>query len=441
MDEENGINDIAAFEKKLKNHRGAVLDNSDSSEEEDLIVAPISGYSNENVKLQTKVKLLIQQLIDKDREIESLRNVLGYAKPEPEENDSGDFRDKKLMELAKKVRTLQVALESEKNRAARAMEEVNKLREEAFKKENTKGWSKNTIKEEPPKQLNTEKLFQELQVKYSNVKAELKKAKIVLKKEVGDFENLENLLKNESWKGRAQQIELMKSRINDLKRQIGKKSEENVTPMMSVMKSEGTADERRKEIQALQEELGRNRDELEKSKKKVQGTTSRMVALEKEAKELRETHRVQIKTLLDKTENDDKFIDELKNEIERIRKAKGLVKQEPSNNNKEISALKWEIANLHQNMHKIQQDLYEKNQIIEMFKNIGEQDGLENEIEYKEKIKELELQVVALKKNEKKIGSSEDGKLIKEISSQNARLRSKVNELTEELSKLRKSAQ
>jgi hypothetical protein len=43
------------------------------------------------------------------------------------------------MELAKKVRTLQVALESEKNRAARAMEEVNRLREEAFKKDNTKG--------------------------------------------------------------------------------------------------------------------------------------------------------------------------------------------------------------------------------------------------------------------------------------------------------------
>ena len=129
-DDENGIQDIAAFEKKLKNHRGDVLDDSGSSSEEAIDEAPISGYSNQNIKLQTKIKLLIQQIVDKDREIESLRNVLGLAKPEPEENYSGgDFRDQKLMELAKKVRTLQVALESEKNRAARAMEEINKLRE------------------------------------------------------------------------------------------------------------------------------------------------------------------------------------------------------------------------------------------------------------------------------------------------------------------------
>lgn len=139
-DHESGTQDIEAFEKKLKNHRGTVLEESGSSSSEEIGLEPASGFSNENVKLQTKVKLLIQQLIDKDREIESLRTVLGYAKPDPEETVfEGDFRDKKLMELAKKVRTLQVALESEKNRAARAMEEVNRLREEAFKKDNTKG--------------------------------------------------------------------------------------------------------------------------------------------------------------------------------------------------------------------------------------------------------------------------------------------------------------
>ena len=250
-------------------------------------------------------------------------------------------------------------------------------------------------------------------------------------------------MKNETWKGRAQQIELMKSRINELKRQIAKKPEEPGTPAMNTIKTEvagtGTADERRKEIQSLQEQLAKTREELEKTKKKMQGASSRMVALEKEAKELRETHKVQVKTLLDKAENDDKFIEELKNEIERVRKIKGLVKAEPVNNNKEISQLKWEIANLHQRLHNTQQELQEKADIIDMFKNVGEQDGIENEVEYKERIKELEQQVAALKQNEKKIGNTEDGRMIKDISSQNARLRNKVNQLEEELSKIRMS--
>lgn len=439
IDDENGIKDIENFEKKLKNHRGSVLDRSDSSSDEMVDEIPISGYSNENIKLQTKVKLLIQQLIDKDKEIESLRNVLGLAKPETEENElGGDFRDKKLMELAKKVRTLQVALESEKNRAGRAMEEVNKLREEALKKENTKGWSRNAIKEETTIQKNPglDKMYQELQFKYTNTKAELKKAKNLLKREIGDFESIDSVFKNENWKGRAQQIELLKSKINDLKRQNAKKNEESILPSVSVMKNEGTADERRKEIVALQETLSKTKEELEKAKKKYQGSSSRASALEKEAKDLRDTHKIQVKTLLDKAEHDDRFIMELKNELERTRKSKGLVKTEPVNNNKEISELKWQIANLHQNLFNIQSELEEKNKIIEMYKNVGENDGIENEVQYKERIRDLELEIKRIKETEKKSGTSEDGKLIKELSVQNARLRSKVNELTEQLSKL-----
>ena len=437
-DHESGTQDIEAFEKKLKNHRGTVLEESGSSSSEEIGLEPASGFSNENVKLQTKVKLLIQQLIDKDREIESLRTVLGYAKPDPEETVfEGDFRDKKLMELAKKVRTLQVALESEKNRAARAMEEVNRLREEAFKKDNTKGWSRNTIKEETSvqKPVNYDKQYQDLQSKYTNVKTELKKAKNILKREIGEYDSLDSLSKNETWRGRAQQIEILKSKINDLKRQITKKNEESINPSVGTIKVEGSADERRKEIQTLQENLSRTKEDLEKAKKKMQGSISRMSVLEKENKEMRETHKVQIKTLLDKAENDDRFIVELKSEIDRIRKSKGLKIEPVVNNNKEIAELKWQIANLHQTLHSTQEELNEKIKILELFKNIGQQDGIENEQEYKQKIKDLETEIKRLKDNEKKSGNSEDGKLIKELSVQNARLRSKVNELTEKLSK------
>lgn len=442
-DEDSGMRDIDAFEKKLKHHRGTILEESGSSSDEQIQEAPFSAYSNDNVKLQTKVKLLVQQVVDKDKEIDSLRSVLGYAKPEPEEYEYGsDFRDQKLMELAKKVRTLQVALESEKNRAARAMEEVNRLREEAIKKENTKGWSRNAVKEDASEKKiqGLEKSLQELQAKLISTKADLKKAKNFLKREVGEFENLDALSKNETWKGRAQQIELLKSRINDLKRQIGKKPEEP-PPMtaQNTIRVEGTADERRKEILGLQDQLNKTREELEKHKKKSQGYSSRLFALEKENKEIRETHKVQIKTLLDKTENDDKFIAELKNEIERLRKSKGYAKLEPINNNKEAAELKWQIANLHQTLHQAQQELDEKNKIIEMFKNVGEEDDMQNEVEYKQKIQSLESEIKRLKDSEKKSANTEDAKLIKDLSGQNARLRNKVNELTEEISKYRKA--
>lgn len=66
-EEENGMQDIEAFEKKLKNHRGEVLDDSGSSSDEHPVMAPISGYPNENVKLQTKVKLLISNWSTKTR--------------------------------------------------------------------------------------------------------------------------------------------------------------------------------------------------------------------------------------------------------------------------------------------------------------------------------------------------------------------------------------
>ena len=210
---------------------------------------------------------------------------------------------------------------------------------------------------------------------------------------------------------------------------------EETTPSMPSVKVEGSAEERRKEILNLQETINKLREELETAKKRSQGYSSRLVALEKENKEIRETHKLQIKTLLDKTENDDKFITELKSELERVKKAKGYTRVETVTS-KEVSELKWQIANLHSKMSALQEELNEKNKMIEMFKNYAEPEGIE-EVELKNRIQELENELKKMKDSEKKAGNSEDGRIIKDLSLQNARMRSKVNELTEELSKLR----
>ena len=113
-----------------------------------------------------------------------------------------------------------------------------------------------------------------------------------------------------------------------------------------------------------------------------------MVALEKEAKEIRDTHRSQIKTFLEKAENDDRFIDELKNEIERLRKVKGMTRLEPINNNKEASELKWQVANLHSNISKLQKELNEK---ISEVKKLSEKKITKAKEAYLEEMEDIEM--------------------------------------------------
>mmetsp|Transcript_7459 Transcript_7459/g.10990 ORF Transcript_7459/g.10990 Transcript_7459/m.10990 type:complete len:436 (+) Transcript_7459:21-1328(+) len=426
------IAEIDNFEKKLKVNQGDIFESS-SSEEEQVEFKEHSHYSNEHIKLQQKVQMLIQEVVDKEKELEALRETLYYSKPDSEEAE-GDFRDKKLVELAKKNRALQVSLETEKNKAARAMEEVNLLRQQLDKKNSTKGWQHTTPSEKPStdwkqKFHQMEKQFQDMKLKHHSAKSDLKKATRIIQREVGDFESLDQLAKIETWKGRAQQIEKLRSKINDLQRQLtNKPKEETKTPT-------GSADSRRKEILALQDQLTKTREESEAWKKKAQGASSRKIALEKELKETKETSKKHLRTLLDKTETDDKLISELKEELDRVRQAKGLPRVDTQTAEKEITELKWQVANLHETLAKYEEELREKTEVINLYKNFPNSNGkeIEHEEEYLRRIKELEEQVRKSETNPK--SASEEARIIKDLSSQNARLRSKIHQLEEELSK------
>ena len=68
----------------------------------------------------------------------------------------------------------------------------------------------------------TEKLYQDAKFKHYAVKQELKKAMKVIAREIGqDVTNLDQLVNNESWRGRAQQIGLLQGKLNDMKRKMG----------------------------------------------------------------------------------------------------------------------------------------------------------------------------------------------------------------------------
>lgn len=201
----------------------------------------------------------------------------------------------------------------------------------------------------------------------------------------------------------------------------------------------GGADERRKEIQNLNDQLTRALEELDSWKKKAQGNSSRKAALEKELKEAKEKGKIHLKTLLEKSENDDMLIASLKEELDRTRKSKGIViSKEPTTQAKEIQELNWQIVNLHKVVTDLQEEVREKDGILEMYKNFKSEDAVEDEIEYKQRIRDLEAETLNLKiQLSKNTGSSEDTKIIKDLSSQNARLRNKIAELTEEVFKLK----
>jgi chromosome segregation ATPase len=447
--EEDTIGELEQFEARLHKHTGAIYEESDSSEEEQLEEVPTSELSNQNVRLQAKIQLLIQQIIDKDREIDSLKQVLGYGKPEIEEGDE-NFKDKKLMDLAKKNRALLVALESEKNRAARAMEEVLKLKEEKNKQVRKKGWKQDAGPKEvdwKEKYTELDKKYQELKLKSHTLKGELSKATRIIAREVGEYESLDKVLQSESWRGRAQQIESYKQKIGDMKRQINNLSRVTGDTSMNqplVRGFDPGAEERRKEISSLKEQIDKLSEESESWKKKAQGASSRKIAIDKELKELKDTHKKQLKTLIDKTEHDDKLIQALRDEIERIRKAKGMPTT-IDNSRAEINSLKCEITSLHQRIQLLEQEVEEKTGLLEVFKNYGVDDpsAVDDEMTLRKRISDLEKELKAAqeerKSNKAKGSLSEDTKMISELSQMNARLRNKVNELTEELSRLKSS--
>jgi uncharacterized coiled-coil DUF342 family protein len=80
-----------------------------------------------------------------------------------------------------------------------------------------------------------------------------------------------------------------------------------------------------------------------------------------------------------------------------------------------------------------------------VFKNYGVDDpsAVDDEMTLRKRISDLEKELKAAqeerKSNKAKGSLSEDTKMISELSQMNARLRNKVNELTEELSRLKSS--
>lgn len=282
-------------------------------------------------------------------------------------------------------------------------------------------------------------------------KIDLDKALKIIEREVGEGQSIDDILKSDSnWKGRAQKIEALQSKIKKLKVEFGDSTStftmntEFAAPKTHAEKNlETLGVNRARELEKLKEELVEIRDKYDSLNQKYKGACSRKVAVENEMKELKSLMASKVKILLDKTENDDKLINMLRSEVTKLKSGKGAkaasskTKSLESNNEELIYSLKNENAILKNNIIVLQAQSEKKEaKINELMKNcIG---APSEEIEERDTyIYELEQKVEELtRQTQEKFtrkSQTESEKIIKDLSQQNAKLRLKVSDLSEKL--------
>jgi len=286
----------------------------------------------------------------------------------PDSGDHVDVRDSKIVMLAKKVRKVQMSLNKERSISqaqAQDIEELkntnDKLRKEidalsVMSNSSMASSSSRTIRapvtESPgrgaataavvdPAELelqNTQlrkdlhsvnKTVEELRRKLAKATDDAKNLSQALAREVGDGVSIEQAVDG-GWRGRAQQIIMLKTKIKRLEASAGLNATAGSAPTANTHASRhhrgidvdsqaesGLAEmsnERKIAIDTMFEERAKLIDDHQKLEVKYQGQRARIRKMEEDA----QTHRQQLKIVLDKSSTDDELIGALRREITRL---------------------------------------------------------------------------------------------------------------------------
>lgn len=302
-------------------------DENSPSKDHDLQMVEQIGRINSSFKEQSDK--LVQKLNEKSREIENLCVLLESLAPipglEPEklmkaiEGDASevDFRDSKIVELAKKCRKLQVALNKERANEVSNLAKIRELTElmERMKGdlESARGVSSQSGKGNSPSKSESaeemEALHRELALANKQIEdlkrkllassEENKKLQRIVQREVGEGAGAA-AASEEGWRGRAQQIVMLRAKVKRLEAEAARTEGSQDKPHRRRVDVDSKAEqeladmqaERQRVLDGLVIEKSRLAEECSRLKEKLDGSRARTQVLTEEGAKLRENIKV-----------------------------------------------------------------------------------------------------------------------------------------------------
>ncbi|XP_041899940.1 coiled-coil domain-containing protein 13 isoform X4 [Corvus kubaryi] len=323
---------------------------------------------------------------------------------------AGDVAATKIVELAKKNREITAEAESERTRVKQLNHKVKELERElqaarekirslggdaAGIKESTLKMLEGNLAESPEVKALQEKLnaahlkVTEYRNQLQSVKQELKLTQKLLANEVGEDVNIQSLLtRSGSWRGRAQQILLLQTKVRELEHKLNENKiraslfemEEGFLPFAgprklsiqekNVLKIRSLEKEKKDSLEKLAGQHNALQKSHEELKKKLDASRARNQMLCGEVKMLKE----QIGTLLEKGKHDDELVDALLSQQKQMQEIlKGLSQKEEEN--KESRQIMG---------HHLNNEIQQRNSLIEQLRElVAEREAMVKTLEEK----------------------------------------------------------
>ena len=306
---------------------------SDDDSSSSLPVPPTPSPFPQVQELTQKNEKLVMALDAANRKVAELSAVLETGG----DRLTAGVRESKIVEVSKKNRNLNLALEREKAEKQRALAQLKAAN--ARLDENGKDRTESQVEaacrevvEEASKNAETaQKECAEWREKWkaataraerfsgqkAYIKTENDRLKRIIRREIGDEVDLGNLDEANSatggWKGRARQIRDLKMRCDVLKAQLA-----DANDALKVLAAEPGSEldpvaAARRELDEARDALDRARDETAKAREKAKAGATRRRELEAETADLRE----KLAALKEKSDHDNRFVATLKSELDR----------------------------------------------------------------------------------------------------------------------------
>ncbi|DBB10871.1 TPA: Coiled-coil domain-containing protein 13 [Trebouxia sp. C0006] len=295
-------------------------------------------------ELQIKNQQLQQVVQQKDAELLALQELSDAAIG----LKAQDVETNKVIELAKKNRALGLAFEREKQKAAGVSAELKKTKligtipqAGSTDPQSVEAVCRGIVEQAAAAAETAQKDCASWKAKYEGAldrcnqqefkanlyKTERDKLTRALAKEVGEEIPISRIVDGGGdWRGRAQQITLLKAKINDLQQAQGMptstmamKFDSDHRRALETMKGD-----RHKDVEKLKAEAVTSASTQQALTQKLDKVTARKSILEQEVKSLRD----KLSVLLDKSSTDDRLITTLQNELQNLQRVSKSAKHD-----------------------------------------------------------------------------------------------------------------